>query len=89
MCDRQTPDRQIISVIRTRGFRAVQYVTLFVAAGLLCCGPWITPCAAGAESGDQQVGSDSYEKMWKQTFSAPSSCNASVTCRPPTPPKNR
>ena len=31
--------------------------------------PWTTPCASGAESGGQQVGSDNYEKMWKQTFS--------------------
>ena len=69
MSDRQTPNRHTISTVRTRGFCAVQCATLFVAAGLLCFGPWATPCASGAESGGPQAGSDNYEKMWKQTFS--------------------
>jgi hypothetical protein len=69
MCDRRTPTRQIVCATRTQGFYAVQGITLIVAAGLFCFGPWITPCVAGAASGGRQVGSDNYEQMWKQTFS--------------------
>jgi len=69
MSDRPTPTQQIISATRLRGFFAVTCVALLVAAGLLCFGLWATPCAADAESGGQQAGSDNYEKMWQQTFS--------------------
>lgn len=61
MCNRQTPDRQIVSAIRTRGFCAVKCVTLLVAAGLLC---------SGQSTRASEAASGNYEKMWKQTFSA-------------------
>lgn len=69
MSERQTPVRQIVRALRTPRSRAVPCVILFLAAGLWGFGGGTTPSAAGAESGGQQVGSDNYEKMWKQTFS--------------------
>jgi hypothetical protein len=53
MRNRQTSDRQVI---------------LAMAAGLLCSGLFAIPCAAEAQSGGSQAGSDNYEKMWTQTF---------------------
>lgn len=69
MCDRQTSERQIIPTIRTQTFFFAPCAILAMAAGLLCFGLSTGNSAAGAESGGQQVGSDNYEKMWKQPFS--------------------
>jgi hypothetical protein len=70
MCDRQTSHSQANRTIRTRGFSTTRCVVLALAAGLLCSGLFAIPCAAGAESGGARAGSDNYEKMWTQTFSA-------------------
>ena len=69
MRDRQPSDRRVIRTIRTQGFSVATCAILATAVGLLYVGLSAIPCAAGAESGGQQVGSGSYEKMWTQTFS--------------------
>ncbi len=66
MCDRQTSDRQIIRTIRTRGVLRQASSWRWPSAFWVGLPPSPGP---GAESGGQQVGSDNYEKMWKQTFS--------------------
>lgn len=63
MHNRQTVDRQIVRTIRTRGFSAARCVIL--SMGLLALAS-----VAGAASGGRQAGSEDYQKMWTQTFSA-------------------
>jgi len=63
MHDLQTLDRQIIRTIRTQGLSAPRCV-------ILSMGLWALAFAAGAARGGQQAGSEDYQKMWTQTFSA-------------------
>ena len=67
MCNRQTSNSQVMT-IRTQGLSVARCVILAMAAGLLYLGVLTGDTVAGVESGGQ-VGSDNYEKMWKQTFS--------------------